>query len=271
MRSFVSGLATLIAIVAIIVALPSLWVKERVIDPEGFATTASTMAENSKIQSYMADEIVNQVVTASNGLVPALIAKPIATRYTASAQFRSDFVDIASQEHAWLFNEATPEQRGKPMQLDLTNMVNRVIASTGLSVKVPGPITVDITRGAGDGLEAGRYHHVGSQLTLIAYVSLIVAVVAALLALAIGRRRGTVLAWLGVGAVASAAISWGLAILFAHRAKQEVSATDGGARQVAEVTIDGVVNDLTHVALIVGAVGLGVAVVGVVVRLAFRF
>lgn len=81
MRSFVSGVATLIAIVAIIVALPSLWIKERVIDPEGFASSAmSTIAANPRVQSYMADEIANQVVAASNGLVPTMIAKPIAQR-----------------------------------------------------------------------------------------------------------------------------------------------------------------------------------------------
>lgn len=32
------------------------------------------------------------------------------------------------------------------MQLDLTDMVNRAVASTGISVKIPGPITVEITR-----------------------------------------------------------------------------------------------------------------------------
>lgn len=47
------------------------------------------------------------------------------------------------------------------------------------------------------------------QITTIAYTSVVVALVAAaLLALALGRRRGTILAWLGIGAVASAAISW---------------------------------------------------------------
>ncbi|MFW0789272.1 hypothetical protein [Gordonia sp. CPCC 205333] len=270
MRSFVSGLATLVAIAAIIVALPSLWIKERVIDPEGFSSTAATMADNSQVQSYMADEIVNQVVTRSNGLVPTAVAKPIASAYTTSPQFKADFVDIASQEHGWLFNEASPDQQGKAMELDLTDMVNRVIASTGLTVKVPGPITVPITRDAGDGLEAGRYHRVSQQITQIAYISVVVGIVAAMLALLAGRRRGTVLAWLGVGAVVSAAVSWGLATLLAHRAKQEVSATDGGARQVAEITIDGVLDDLTHVALIVGGVGLAAVVVGVITRAAFR-
>ncbi|GAB17547.1 hypothetical protein GOEFS_035_00790 [Gordonia effusa NBRC 100432] len=271
MRSFVSGLAALVAIAAIIVALPSLWIKERVIDPEGFSSTAATMAANPQVQSYMADEIVHQVGNRSNGLVPSAIAKPIASAYTSSPQFRADFVDIAGQEHAWLFNEATPDQQGKAMELDLTDMVNRVVASTGVQVTIPGPITVPITRGAGDGLEAGRYHHVSQQITRIAYTSVVVAIVAALLALLIARRRGTVLAWLGAGAVVSAAVSWGLATLLAHRAKQEVSATDGGARQVAEITIDGVVDNLTQVALVVGGVGLAVVVVGVIARAAFRF
>ncbi len=270
MRSFISGIATLVAIVALVIALPSLWIKERVIDPEGFATVAARMADDAQIQSYMADEITNQVSAVSNGLIPNGLARPVAARYTASAQFKSDFVDIASQEHAWLFNEATPDQQGKAMQLDLTNMVNRVVASTGVSVKVPGPITVPISKSSGSGLEAGRYHHVSQQIIQLAYVSVIVALVAALLALLFARRRGTVLAWLGIGALLSAAVSWGLALLMGYRAKQEVAATDGGARQVAEITIDGVVHDMTQVALIVGGVGVAMVVVGAIVRAVFR-
>lgn len=270
MRSFVSGLATLVAIVAIIAALPALWIKERVIDPEGFSSTASTMAADKQVQAYMADEIVNQVVAGTNGLAPALIVKPIATAYTASPQFQTDFVDLASQKHSWLFDEATPDKQGKPMELDLTAMVNRVVASTGIRVTIPGPITVAISSGAGDTLSAGRYHRVSTQITQIAYTSVVVAIVAALLALLVGRRRGTILAWLGFGAVLAGVISWVLATLMANRAKQEVAAADGAARQVAEITIDGAMSDLTTVSLIVGGVGLAVIVVGVVLRAAFR-
>lgn len=270
MRSFVSGLATVVAIVAIIAALPALWIKERVIDPEGFSSTAATMAANKQVQSDMADEIVNQVVAGTNGLVPALIVKPIATAYTSSPQFQTDFVDLAAQKHAWLFDEATPAEQGKPMELDLTAMVNRVVASTGVQVTIPGPITVAISSGAGDTLSAGRYHRLSTQITQIAYTSVIVAIIAALLALVVGRRRGTILAWLGFGAVLAGAISWGLATLMAQRAKEEVAAADGAARQVAEVTIDGAIGDLTNVALIVGGVGLAVIVVGVVVRAVVR-
>ncbi|NED64550.1 hypothetical protein G3I15_26865, partial [Streptomyces sp. SID10244] len=81
------------------------------------------------------------------------------------------------------------------------------------------------------------------------YWSLVVAVAASVLALLIARRRGTVLAWLGVGLIASAAFAWAVGIFFAERAKQEVDGTEDAGREVAGVIIDGTVADLHHLAL----------------------
>ncbi|NDZ95092.1 hypothetical protein G3I13_07170 [Streptomyces sp. SID6673] len=268
MRTFLSGLLTLVAMVAIVLAFPSLWVKERLVDPEGFVTTVTPMAQDAKVQDYLASQISSSVTEQVDIPAASAVVEPAARAYTHSDAFEADFVDVLSQQHAWLFDPPPETGDTTVMQLDITDMVNRVIAQTNIGARVTGPILVPLNRD-GSGLEAGRYHDVGRQITEMAYWSLVVAVAASVLALLIARRRGTVLAWLGVGLIASAAFAWAVGIFFAERAKQEVDGTEDAGREVAGVIIDGTVADLHHLALIVGAVGAGVVVIGFVARLAF--
>lgn len=267
-RTFLSGLLTLVAIVAIVVAFPSLWVKERLVDPEGFVSTVTPMASDERIKDYLAGEISASVTQQVGAQGASAVIEPAVRAYTHSDQFEADFVDVVSQQHAWLFDPPPVDGPSTVMELDITDMVNRVIAQTGISARVSGPIVVPLNRG-GSGLEAGRYHEVGQQITALAYWSLVIAVAGAVLALLFARRRGTVLAWMGIGLIASAAFAWAVGVFFAERAKQEVEGAEESGREVAELIVDGAVADLHHLALIVGGVGAGVVVLGVIVRLVF--
>ena len=249
---------------AIVLALPSVWVQQRLVDPDGFVSTISPMADNEQVQDYLAQEIATQTAQQTGVSFTAGLIEPVARAYTHSAQFQSDFVDVVSQQHAWLFNEPAPGSDTSVMQLDITDMVNRVLAQVKLNYTVPGPIKVPLANGA-NGLEAGRYHHVGQQITRIAYASVIIAVIAGLLALLIARRRGTVLAFLGLGVVLAAVFAWAIALYFTDRAKQEVAAAQTSGRDATTVIIDATGTDLQHVALIAGAVGVGVIVVGIII------
>ncbi|AZG46147.1 hypothetical protein [Gordonia insulae] len=269
MRTFLSAILTLVAMAAIVVAFPSLWVKERLVDPEGFVATVTPMAQDQRVKDYLAGEIssaAEQQVTIPGA---SAVIEPAVRAYTGTDQFEADFVDVVSQQHAWLFDPPPPGGDNTVMELDITDMVNRVIATTGISARVSGPIVVPLNRG-GSGLEAGRYHEVGQQITALAYGSLVIAVAAGILALLIARRRGTVLAWLGIGVVASAVFAWAVGLFFAERAKQEVEGAENAGREVAELIIDGAVGDLHHLALIVGAVGVGVVIVGFGARVLAR-
>lgn len=265
-RTFLSGLLTLIAMAAIVLAFPSLWVKERLVDSDGFVATITPMAQNEQVQDYLAGQIADGVAEETGIALTAPVVEPAARAYTHSDAFEADFVDVVSQQHAWLFDEPPAGSDTTTMQLDITDMVNRVIAQTGVDARVSGPILVPLTGSGGAGLEAGRYHEVGQQITAMAYASLLVAVAAGVLALVIARRRSTVLAWLGVGVVASAVFAWAVALFFADRAKDEVEAAEEGGREVSAVIIDSAATDLQDLSLIVGAVGVGVVILGVVGR-----
>ena len=267
MRTFLSGVLTIVAMAAIVLALPSVWMQLRLVDSAGFDATVAPMARNAQVQDYLATEITTQGAQATGVGISAGLVRPVAQAYTRSDQFPTDFADIVSQQHAWLFNEPAPGTNTSVMQLDITSMVNRVIAQQKLiNVTVPGPILVPLANGS-NGLEAGRYHQVGQQITRIAYASVVIAVIAGLLALIIARRRGTVLAMLGLGAVASAAFAWAVALYFSDRAHTEVDAAGHAAGDATNVVINALRDDLQHVALIAGAIGAGVIVVGVVWRM----
>ncbi|MFT4200586.1 hypothetical protein [Gordonia sp. (in: high G+C Gram-positive bacteria)] len=266
MRSFLAFLTGLIAIVAIVAALPLTWVKERVIEERGFQATATKMGESPQVREYMAKTITDEITKRTAGAA-AVVVRPAADRYTHSAGFTADFVDLANQQHAWLFNEAPPGADTTVMRLDLTNMVRRVAGQVNpvLARQVPGPILVPISQ-RDQALEAGRYHVPGRQISQWAYASVALAALAAMLALFFARRRSGMLAWLGFGGLLSAAVSYAGGFFFAARAKDEFTVTDAGVRQVAEVTIDGLVDNLHQWAMVVGGVGAALLVVGLLGR-----
>lgn len=276
MRSFVSGLLTLIAVVASVVAVPGMWIAERLVDEDGFISVVTPMASDDNVKTFLADQITDQVVSRADQIGAgqldrpiAAVAKPVAQRYTESPGFREDFVTLVRQQHSWLFDEPQPGAERSVMRIDITPMVNRVVREVFPAAQpVPGPIEIELVN-RDISLEAGHYHRFGNQITLLAWTSTIVAVVAGILALLFARRRGTVLAWLGIGLVLSCAAAWAAGALLGREARSRVSDADDTARKVADLFIDRCAEDLTHVVLIVGGVGVGLVVLGVIVRLVF--
>ncbi|MGV9827743.1 MULTISPECIES: hypothetical protein [unclassified Gordonia (in: high G+C Gram-positive bacteria)] len=264
MRTFFSALFGLIAMVAIVVAVPSIWITERIVDTDGFTSLIAPVAGDQQVKDYMASQITDQIASQTSLPGTRALVEPLAQRYTDSAQFPADFLDVVAQQHAWLFDE--PTGSSSTMQLDITKMVNRVIASSGIGITINGPVLIPVSDG-GTGLQAGSYHDAGRVVTVAGYTSAAVAVVAGLLALLIGRRRGTVLAWLGVGAVLAGVTCWVIAIYYASYVKESISPSSNSAKPVADLVIDTASNQLQHVGLITGLVGAAVVVVGVLARL----
>lgn len=265
MRSFLAAVLCLIAIVGAAIAVPALWVNERVVDGDGFSETVAPLADNSEIQQLIADEITAQVGAAAP-LVPSALVAPLAKAYTQSDEFPKDFVEVMNQQHDWLFDEAKPEDEGQVMSLDLTPMVNRVLSDQGLGgITVEGPIEVPLSDSAQSGLEAGRYHHLGEQIGYIAFGSAIAAVIAALGALVIARRRGFVLVAVGFGIIVGGVLTWLLGEWARRRAQDEVSGAEGSSRQVADLMVDKVVDNMQNVALISVGAGVALAAVGLLI------
>ncbi|HEY9315189.1 hypothetical protein [Williamsia sp.] len=265
MRSFLAALFSLVAIVAAAIAVPAFWVNSNLVDRDGFSSMVSPLADNPKVQEHIADEITVQVA-ASAPLVPEALIRPLADAYTRSDDFELDFTEAMNQQHDWLFKEATPEDEGQVMSLDLTPMVNRIVDDGIFSgIEVTGPIEVPLSDSAAAGLEAGRYHDLGDQIGYIAFGALVIAVVAAIGALVVARRRGLVLAAVGFGVLLGGVLTWLLGDFAERRALDEVSGAEGSAREVAELIIDEVADSMQRIGLIAAVAGVVLAVVGVVV------
>jgi hypothetical protein len=270
-RTLGSGLAVLVAIVAMVVALPALWTHERIVDRAGFVAFVEPMARDRQIQDLIADELTRQITDQTSA--PEFLVAPATRQYTRSDLFPPDFADVLGQQHDFLFTEpTTDEQRSNVLELDLTAMVNRVVQRFGLpsSVRVDGPIRIPLGESQRSGLEAGRYARPGDQITRTGWLAVAVAVIAGLLALVLARRRGVTLAMLGVGAVVSGAVSWGATGLLRDRALDEFSGADSSPRQVARIILDRAADDLQHTALITGGVGIAVVALGILGSVVFE-
>lgn len=270
-RTFVSGLAVLVAMVAMVVALPALWTTERVVDRSGFVALVEPMARDRQIQDLIADELTRQITDQTSA--PEIFVAPATRQYTRSDLFPPDFADVLGQQHDFLFTEpTTAAARANVLELDLTAMVNRVVQRFGLpsSIRVDSPIRIPLGDSQRGALEAGRYARTGEQITRAAWTAVAVAVVAGVLALLVGRRRATVLAMLGAGAVIAGAVSWAGTGVLRDRALDEFAGTDSSPRQVVRLILDGAADDLRQTALVTGGVGVAVLAVGVLGALITR-
>ncbi|MFT4200587.1 hypothetical protein [Gordonia sp. (in: high G+C Gram-positive bacteria)] len=265
-----TGLLTVAAIVvamgATILALPLMWVSRRVVDDRGFSDTAAEMADRDVVRDYIADTITKQIGKAA-GSITGNLARPLAVRYTRSDAFVEDCVDLLDAQHDRLLGPVPAGADPSVMNLDLTKMVSRVAGQVSplLGTQIKGPILVPVTT-TSPALQAGRYEVPGRRIPQWATISLIVGVVAALIALVFSESRTTTLVWLGLGAVLAAIAAWVLGGYAGTRAKAAVG--DPNARPLVSSTVDGLVADLRSWAVIVGGGGAALAVIGVIGRIA---
>ena len=266
MRTFLSGLATIVAVVAIVLAVPAVWISERIVSDDGFSSLIEPVGHDQAVKDYLAGQITDEIASRTSISGAESVVRPLANAYTNSSQFPADFADVAKQQHQWLFDEASDPNA--PMQLDITPMVNRVLASARVGVTVSGSITIPVSSG-NTGLHAGAYHRAGEQITTIGKVSVIVGIIAAVIALLVARRRGTVIAWLGIAAVIAGVVCWAGANLYGAYVKNDLSSSENSAKPVADVVIDAISQELQWTGVISMLVGAGIFVFGVVVRLVF--
>lgn len=267
MRTFLSGLLTLIAMAAVIVAVPATWTAERLVDHDGFAQLVTPLAGEPAVQGYLADQITDEVTSRVPVPGSAAVVAPLARSYTHSDQFRADFVDIVSQQHDWLFSAPPADESQDTLRLDITGMVNRVLANSPVRANLSGQrVVIPLSEGH-TGLRAGRYHQLGEQIQKVEYIAGAVAVLAALLALLLAWRRSTVLAALGIGVLLAALASWAAARYLGMAGRDEVSGARGAGKSVADTVISAAQHDLDHVAAITALVGAAMLVLGVLGRL----
>ncbi|MFT3898967.1 MAG: hypothetical protein QM728_01805 [Gordonia sp. (in: high G+C Gram-positive bacteria)] len=261
MLTFLTVLATVVAIGAVIAALPLLWISTRVIDAGRFRDTAAEVADDPSARNYIAATITNQIGKAAGATV-ANLARPLAVGYTRSPDFVPDCVDLLDAQHDRLLQPPPPGSDPAVMTLDISTMVRRVAAQLSplIAKQIRGPILVPLTV-TSPALHAGRYERLGHQIPRWARLAVAVGAVAAVVALLCSGNRAATLIWLGAGGAVSAAVWWFAAARGASVATAAVA--DPGAQRVVETTAAKLVGDLRQWVVIVGGVGAALMLIGV--------
>ncbi|THJ65521.1 hypothetical protein E8P82_12325 [Arthrobacter echini] len=274
MRTLVSALLALLALVAAAGGLAAAWIDENLVDESGFVALAAPLAEDAEFQAALTDSLVEEATTTTGlperitSFVEPLIRNAV-TALTDTAGYPAAWDRTLRVSHALTFAQAPEPGEPAPaiITLDLAPVIGLVTdrLGDGLGVEVPVPEDTTIEVGS---LERGGMLSWASDAVIAWPVYLTIAGVLAVLAVVVARRRGTTLALLGLGVA-------GIGVLgvLAGRLLPERLGGAPGMSAVADVFVQGVAaragTDIAGSSVAVLVAGLMAMAVGIAVRLTF--
>jgi hypothetical protein len=203
--------------IGLAVAVPAIWAQTQVVDADGFQAAARSAARDPQLRQALASELATHIVALAKDQGYDLDSdrtRDIAFAYTASPPFPDQFAQAAWVAHKWLFT-GPGDQGGDGWTVNLAPMlsgisVQAIVAGLGVDVPPYVPVVLD------DGLRPGQLQPFASWGRWVGVGAAVLTGAAALLTLAIARRRGKALAALGISAVLVGAGGWA-AIAVAQR------------------------------------------------------
>ncbi|WP_024476876.1 hypothetical protein [Arthrobacter sp. CAL618] len=279
MRTFGAAFFTLVALVLAGIALPGAWIDRNFVQLDGFVELAGPLGSDPEFQAQLTSALASEA-TANAGLPEALtgIVEPLIAEAAGNVVglpgYPAAWNDTLQRSHelsfpadADLFNGVdSPE----PVRLDLAPVLALALQEVGtrLGVDVPAPEQTLVEVASPE-----RQSTVG-QLAAVAGLWPILgagAVVSALSALGLARRRSTTLAFLGLGTAALGVLYWAgvrAAPEILERVRAERGASEGS---ISALFQDGLVARAAEVSeplcLAVIGVGMVLLLVGVASRL----
>jgi hypothetical protein len=237
LRTFVSALAVLIGLVMAAVAVPAMWVDRNIVQEDGFVALTGPLGKDPAFQQGLASAAVGSL--ASERIPAALteLARPIldsaAKSLTSLPGYPGAWTETLRKSHRLNFadpNTLPPEVDGvSALTLDVAPLVGLVASqlagATSLSLQAPDQVLINI----GQSNQRQLLEQV-SAFAPMGYAVGVGAVIAFALAFVAARRRWTVLAGIGAGALVLAG-GWKLA---ADAAGGAVART-GSGNEVAEI------------------------------------
>ncbi|MHA7241178.1 hypothetical protein [Arthrobacter sp. TMS1-12-1] len=219
MRTVVSALLTLLALVVMAGGLACAWVDENLVTESGFVALAAPLGQDAGFQAALSTSVAEDL-SARSGLPDQLAAvvEPLVRDATAavttSAGYPGAWAEVLRRSHALTLAAASDPTEPAPalLTLDLAPVTDLVGDTVGGSLGIDVPMPDDTT------IPVGSIGRSGTLSTAVDAVQswpvyLAGAGVLALLALLIARRRGTTLALLGlgvavIGIIGALAASW---------------------------------------------------------------
>jgi len=214
-RTFVSAVAVLIGLAMAAVAVPAMWVDRNIVQEEGFVALTAPLGKDPAFQKRLATAAVSGLSLGGRQLPEPLAAvvKPIldeaAQSLTSMPGYSDAWAETLRRSHRLSF----PDSRTPPPGADGTTsltldvaplvglVVKRVSEASPVPLKAPEEVRIGIgesnQRQAIDRISA--YAPMGSAVAVGSAIAFVLAFVAA-------RRKWTVLAGIGLGALVLAGV-----------------------------------------------------------------
>jgi hypothetical protein len=265
MRTLLAALAWLVAVVAAVITVPTLWIATHVADEQGYVDFTRPFVDDTELQKALAAQVSDDVGSATGlpDAARAAVAQVVA-KYAAQLADDPGFVD-AWEDSQRRTHRLTFDEGADRLTVDVGPVASFVVkkASGGLPVPVDVPSTLKVpVYDSPDPAVLERVSDTQGQST----VGLVVAGAAALLCLVLARRRGLALAGLGVGALLVAGVlrvATGWAV---PEVLDRTPARTPFAREMRDLLVDRASDSLNGWLLILALVGLAVTVAGLLLR-----
>jgi hypothetical protein len=206
MRALAAFLCGLLAVLATLVALPAAWIGTNVADEGGYVAFSGSPATDPEAQEAVAGGIAREIVN-ETGLPAQLtstltvILEDTAARVADEPGFSDIWDETQRRAHRSVFDSETGEQAGVDIAPLAQFLVDSAAGSLPVGVAVPETLLVELERQPDQ-----RLLDLIRATGEVAWLATAVAVVAALSAIVLARRRSTALLWLGMGALVGAAV-----------------------------------------------------------------
>lgn len=265
MRTGGSFLAWLVAVVAAVVTIPTLWLATHVADEQGYVDFTSSFVDDTELQQALAAQVADDVATQSG--LPAPAAKAIETGVaTVAAQvaqqpgFTTAWEESQRRTHRLTFDDDADR-----LTVDLGPIASFLVkqVSDSLPVRIDVPATLKVpVYDAPDRATLDRVADTPGQ----SRIGLAVVAIAALLCLLLARRRATALAGLGLGAVLSGVLLIAATGLAVPEVLDRTPARTPFAREMRDLLVDRAGDSLQAWCVVVAIAGVIALVIGLVLR-----
>ncbi|MHA7281557.1 hypothetical protein [Arthrobacter sp. TMS2-4] len=219
MRTVVSALLALLALVVAAGGLACAWVDRNLLEEPGFLALAAPLGQDTDFQAALTASVAEDFAANSalpgpvSGLVEPLI-RDAAAAVTASSGYQGAWTEVLRRSHSVTLAHAADPSEPAPalLTLDLAPVVDLVAEEVGGRLGLEIPLPEDTTIAVGSVERSGVF---GAVVDAVQSWPLYLtgAGVLGLLALTFSRRRGTTLALLGlgvavIGVLGALAVGW---------------------------------------------------------------
>ncbi len=213
LRTFVSALGVILAVLLAGVAVPAAWVDQNIVKEEGFVRIAGSLGSDPEFQSRLAAAAVGTFESSVDlpGPVQSLAADALrnaATGMQSWSDYPQAWEETVRNSHRLNFGTATPAEESAAstaLVLDIGPLVRLIrdhfAEATRIRLDVPAESLVSL----GEPSHRQLVERVAAFAPLW-WIAAAGALVSALLALAAARRRSLALVFLGLGGLALAAL-----------------------------------------------------------------